>query len=301
MKHSKPAHHGTRGGFTLVELILVIVIMAVIAASLAVVMRPALDAYVDSRVRAEISDQADSAIRRMLRDVRQAVPNSIRIPNTQCFELVPTSTGGRYRQGRDTTNDAASCDSTWTSACSAPLDPSQATTDFDTLTPLSTTPSANDWVVINNQNTSDVYAGVNTAQITNVQALNDTRGRLRISIASKQFPYGYDGGRFMVVPNSQRAVFYVCSGADGTVDSSGNGKGVLVRVKNYGFNAAYPTSCPAAASGDIVASRVLSCTFIYDPNQGATQQNGFIWLELTMTRNNESAHLAVGAHVTNSP
>lgn len=288
-------------GFSLVELVMVIVIMAVIAASLAVVMRPALTAYVDSRVRAEISDQADTALRRMLRDVRQAVPNSIRIPNTQCFELVPTSTGGRYRQARDTANDPASCETAWTASCSAPLDPSQATTDFDSLTPLSTTPSVNDLVVINNQNTSDVYSGVNTAAITGVQALNDTRGRTRISISSKQFPYGYVGGRFMIVPNSQKAVFYVCSGADGSVDSAGNGKGVLYRIRNYGFNAAYPASCHSTASGDIVASRVRSCTFIYNPNQGATQQNGFIWLELTMTRNNESAHLAVGAHVLNSP
>lgn len=288
-------------GFSLVELILVIVIMAVIAASLAVVMRPALTAYVDSKVRAEISDQADTALRRMLRDVRQAVPNSIRIPNTQCFELVPTSTGGRYRQASDTANDAASCESDWTASCSAPLDPSRETSVFDSLTPLSTTPSADDLVVINNQNTSDVYSGVNTSGITGVQALNDTRGRMRISIHPKQFPYGYDGGRFMVVPNSQKAVFYVCSGADGSVDGAGNGKGALYRVRNYGFNAAYPTSCPSAASGDIVASRVRSCTFIYNPNQGATQQNGFIWLELTMTRNNETAHLAVGAHVLNAP
>lgn len=296
----RPRAHTTQG-FSLVELILVIVIMAVIAASLAVVMRPALTAYVDSKVRAEISDQADTALRRMLRDVRQAVPNSIRIPNTQCFELVPTSTGGRYRQARDTANDAASCESAWTAGCSAPLDPSRTTSEFDSLTPLSTTPSVGDLVVINNQNASDVYSGVNTSSITGVQALNDARGRTRLTINAKQFAYGYDGGRFMVVPNSQKAVFYVCSGADGTVDSAGNGKGTLYRVKNYGFNSAYPASCQSVASGDIVASRVRSCTFIYNPNQGATQQNGFIWLELTMTRNNESAHLAVGAHVLNAP
>ena len=298
---NRTARHRRMTGFSLVELIMVIVIMGVIAASLAVVMRPALTAYVDSKVRAEISNQADTALRRMLRDVRQAVPNSIRIPNTQCFELVPTITGGRYRQGKDTANDAASCESAWTASCSAPLDPSRDTSVFDTLTPLSTTPSVGDLVVINNQNTSDVYSGVNTSAITGVQALNDTRGRMRISVTPKQFPYGYDGGRFTVVPSGQRSVFYVCSGADGSVDSAGNGKGALYRVKTSAFNAAYPSSCPSVASGDIVASRVRSCTFIYNPNQGATQQNGFIWLELTMTRNNETAHLVVGAHVLNSP
>lgn len=289
-------------GFTMVELILVIVIMGVIAASLAMVARPALNAFVDSRVRAELSDQADTALRRMLRDVRQAVPNSIRIPNTQCFEMVPTVAGGRYRKGADTVNDSGSCTNAINSPASCPVDTSQETVIIDSLTPLSTTPSVGDWVVINNQNTSDVYAGTNTSQIVAVSTLgaSDKRGQVRLQINSKQFPAGYEGGRFMVIPNSQKAVFYVCDGANGTLDSSGNGTGTLYRIRRD-FNAAYPSACPSISTGDIVASRLTSCRFIYNPNQGATQQNGFIWLEMTMVRNNESAHLAVGAHVLNAP
>ena len=49
-------------------------------------------------------------------------------------------------------------------------------------------------------------------------------------MASKQFPLGYDGGRFTVVPGTTPAVFYICSGADGTLDASGNGKGTLYRL-----------------------------------------------------------------------
>lgn len=90
-------------------------------------------------------------------------------------------------------------------------------------------------------------------------------------------------------------------GADGTVDASGDGKGTLYRSSNYGFNAAYPTSCPSTAGADVVATKVISCTFSYDPNPGGTQQYGFVWLDIELSRNNETVGLASGAHVVNAP
>jgi MSHA biogenesis protein MshO len=286
-------------GFTIVELVIVIVVTGIIAAALAVFFRPAVDSYLSSRARADLGDQAETALRRMVRDVRVAVPNSIRTPGSQCVELIPTSTGGRYRSGPDTVNDASPCGA---ATCAAPLDTTQPTTVFDVLSPLSATPAVGDWVVVGNQNPSDVYAGINRGAISvAVTAPAVAFGRHRITIASTQFPAGYDGGRFSIVPNAQRAVFYVCSGADGTLDAVGNGKGTLYRLMNYGFNAAYPSACPSTAGADVLATRLRSCSFVYDPNQGATQQNGFVWMQLEVARNNESAHLAIGAHVSNAP
>lgn len=277
-------------GFTLIELIMVIVIGAVLAATLAVFLRPAFDSWIALRNRAELTHQATSALRRMRDDVRLAVPNSIRTPGSQCIELVPTLTGARLRRETDTQN-----------AGSMPLDTSAATAQFDVMTTFSTTPSAGDHVVIDNQNPGDIYSGANRAAITRVDPAPATAGRHRLTIASTQFPPGYDGNRMVVVPNNQQAVFYVCSGADGTLDANGNGKGVLARLSRYGFNSAYPNACPNAASGEVLASSVRSCRFIYDPAQGATQQSGFVSMQIEVTRNSESASLVVGAHVANVP
>lgn len=285
--------------FTLVELLVVMMITGVIGAAFMVFFKPAVESYFDASRRARLTDQADTALRRMGRDIRSAVPNSIRSANSQCFELVPTSTGGRYRKEPDIVNDSGP-DCAPSSTCSAPLDVSQATTVFDVLSPLSPLPAPNDWVVVGNQNTNDVYmaSSPTRAQISSTSASN--YGTVRINIVSKQFPTGYDGGRFTVVPNNNGApaVFYVCDNPG--VDGSGNGTGTLFRLTRE-FVENYPAACPATAGGAIVATRVRSCTFIYNPNQGETQQSGFVWMALEIAEAGEAISLSYGAHVDNAP
>jgi MSHA biogenesis protein MshO len=287
-------------GFTLVELVMVIVVLGVVGATLAAFLAPAVASYSASRSRAELAAEADGALRRMVQELRAAVPNSIRSPDAACFELVPTRSGGRFRTGPDTVNDsAAGCSPSAT--CAAPLDSTQATTSFDVLTPLASPPAVGDFVVVDNQNPGDVYAGSNRAAITSVATPAASQGQWRLGVASTQFPLGYDGARFVVVPGAQQAVFYVCSGADGSLNAQGQGKGTLYRLAGYGFNAAAPTSCPATTGAAVLATGVQRCRFVYDAAQGATQQNGFVSLQLELARNGETTSLLMGAHVVNTP
>jgi len=287
-------------GFTLLELLLVLVIGGVMAASLTVFFRPAFDSYLATRNRADLSAQADAALRRLVGEVRLAVPNSVRSPGSQCVELVPTMAGGRVRMAADTVNDSSpGC--TPSANCSAPLDTTALTSTLDVLTPLSTVPAVGDWLVIGNQSPNEVYSGSNRAAIATISTPNPAFGRHRLALTPIQFPLGYDGGRFSIVSASQQAVFYVCSGADGTLDASGTARGTLVRLSGYGFNASYPSACPSVAGGQTVLTGLSRCTITYDPNQGATQQNGFVYLQLELTRRHESVSMVVGAHVSNVP
>ncbi len=286
----RPSGRPGSAGFTLVELTVSIVIFGLIGASVASFFGPAVTAWVDSRNRAELGEQADTALRRFLAEVRAAVPNSIRTPSTSCVELVPTAGGGRLRKALDTVNPG-----------SAPLDTTTTTTSFDVLSPLSSLPAVGDFVVIDNQNPNDVYSGSNRAAISAISTPSALLGKHRIAVAATQFPLGYDGGRFVLVPAAQAAVFYVCSGADGTTNAAGDGKGTLYRLMNYGFNASAPLACPSTATAAVMATRVKSCRMVYDPNQGATQQNGFVSIQLELARNGETASLVLGAHVSNVP
>jgi MSHA biogenesis protein MshO len=198
-------------------------------------------------------------------------------------------------------------DTVWDSANpgtpSAPFDGTAAVAALDVLTPLSSTPAAGDWLVIDNQNTNDVYAGTNRAAILSVAAPPDpSLGYSRITLTSAtQFPSGYNGGRFVLVPNAQNAVFYVCAGTG--VDSAGSGTGTLYRFANYGYNAATPAACPVPVVGTtpVLATKVKNCSFVYSPTQGATQQSGFVWMDLEIADQGETIAMMHGSHMDNVP
>jgi MSHA biogenesis protein MshO len=273
-------------GFTLVELIMVIAVIAVIAAGLTAFLKPAIDSYLDSRRRADLTDIADTALRRMAQDVRTAVPNSVVGFNSNCFYFVPTSTGGRYRMAVDTVNPNTSIALDPT----VPIPASATTIQFDVLSPMQTAPNINDWVVINNQNGGDVYAtGVNRSQITAIQTPAATAGTARLTINKIQFSPGYDGGRFVVVPNATQVIVYNVVGFN------------LYRTVSSFAAVATPNVECARTDGALLATDVASSTFVYTPNQGATQQSGFIWMRLEIARSSESAALAYGVHVSNVP
>lgn len=261
-------------GFTLIELIMVIVLTGIIAASLTVFMKPAIDSYFDMQRRGDLTDMADTALRQISQDIRRAVPNSVILHSASCIQLAPTIAGGRYRMAPDIVN-----------AGSATLDTTTTTSSFDVLTPLRTIPAQNDWVVIDNQNGSDVYNGSNRGQINTVTTPSSTLGQHRIAlISTKQFPIGYDGGRFVVVANAEQSVFYNCTG------------GKLYRTTDT-FSATSATC--AATTGALVATDIASCTFTYAT--GATQQSGLVWLQLQLSRSGESVTLAHGTHIDNVP
>src|SRR5258706_8126344 len=86
-------------GFTLLEMIVSIVIVAVIFGATLFFAYPIQQAG-DVTTRAELTDMADNALQRIGRDVRLALPNSVRVTNTgsvYSVELVPVRSGGRYR------------------------------------------------------------------------------------------------------------------------------------------------------------------------------------------------------------
>src|SRR3569623_1399697 len=90
-----------RAGFTLIEMIIVIAITAFVGALVAVFLRAPLESYVAQDRRARLADAADTALRRMGRDIRLALPNSVRVTTEAAgvvyLEFLGTRSGGRYR------------------------------------------------------------------------------------------------------------------------------------------------------------------------------------------------------------
>src|SRR6056297_623403 len=86
-------------GFTLIELIVVIVIVGILSALGGQFIVAPVTGYVDLSRRARLVDQAEMALRRMQRDIRHALPNSIPAVNeAPSLAMEVSIDGGRYRR-----------------------------------------------------------------------------------------------------------------------------------------------------------------------------------------------------------
>lgn len=263
------------GGFTLIELVMVIVIMGILAAVITVFMRSPIDAYVASGRRGALTDLADTVLRRIGRDVRIALPNSVRTPNTSCLELIPTKLGGRYRA------DGAGA-----------LDFSTADTSFNMLGANSAFPLAQqirsgDVIAVYNLGITgaDAYAGNNTATVTGTPTEAGTPVETTIAIGAKQFPLASASNRFHVIDAAEKVVSYVCSG------------GKLYRTVNAtNFTSACPVSGPA------IATNVGACYFDYNSSIDLAR-NALVRMVLTVNDSSgtESVSLQHEVHINNTP
>src|SRR5882672_10183940 len=96
--------HSRERGVTLIEMVIVISITAIIAGAVSVFISRPVEGYADAARRAEMTDIADTALRRMTRDLRTALSNSIRtttVSGVVYLEYLQGSGGGRYRAAKD--------------------------------------------------------------------------------------------------------------------------------------------------------------------------------------------------------
>ena len=84
-------------GFTLIEMITVIVLLGIIAGILTPFISSAMQAYVASKARANLLAKGRLALERLVREVRHAIPNSLSvIDGGNGIEFVRSRAGGRY-------------------------------------------------------------------------------------------------------------------------------------------------------------------------------------------------------------
>lgn len=247
---------------------------------------------VDVSLRAQLSDAADGALQRMGRDLRLALPNSVRLTcGTLCVEFIPVRTAGRYRADAS----GAGCDTTTDATGSDELAFDVADSCFKSIGTVAddTTITNSDYLVLNNYGPDfvdqDAYAGTNRAQISLATAQGGATGRERINFSSSTFSrslHDSPGRRFYIVTTP---VSYVCD----------TGARTLTRFSGYAFGAAHTT-----VTGVLVANNVSGCRFDYVPN--VMSQIGLLTLQLTLSRTASSGQpetvtLYHSVHVSNVP
>jgi MSHA biogenesis protein MshO len=278
-------------GMTLIELVIVIVLSAIVVSFMARILVTPINAFSAQKQRAQLGDAADSALRLMARDLRGALPNSIRTAasgSIVALELLATVDGARYQDNGPLSNVGLSLDFT------------AADTGFSTTVPFSaiTLPysSSTSYLSIYNVGVpgANAYASANviTPAGTTIAITAGATSNAQLVTLNPGFQFSFrsPGKRVYLVSGP---ISYLC-------DTS---SGALTRYSGYSISATQPVSAAtltaAGASAGLVATNVSGCQFTFA--SGTAQRVGMASLLLQMANSGQEVQLLQQTHVVNAP
>lgn len=280
--HPEADYRATQRGVTLVEMIVAIVVMGILVALTSMFVRNQVTSYTDVAQRAELADQADTALRRIMRDLQSAVPNTVRGTGT-VIEFVPIRDAGRYRAQGGTTNGVAATNI---------LDFTSSTdSSFEVLGP-GVTVVAGDQLVIENLGIAgaDFYAGDTRRALTSTGSNLTT---LTYTVVPSQFPLNSGLSRFQVAGTP---VTYAFDAATRT----------LWRYSGYAIQPAQVTTIAgldalAGVTKAALATDVDGAASSFSFVAAALQRNAIVSVRLALSRNGESVTVFQQANIYNEP
>ena len=286
------------GGFTLIELVVVIVLIGILAGTLFTVIRGPIESSIDVRQRAALVAKAETALQRMVREIRRALPNSVRLSGSNALEFLRTSDGGRYRArprpspGPPPGNPVLRFNNSnqgtnGTFEVLGGLLNIEAGTSLDTLAGAADETACldgtTDCMVVYNtgQPGANAYDGDNVAAIQGYDGTNDAMTFIR----STGFPHESPQQRFQVVDTP---VSYVCDGGNSNIR----------RYSEYGIQSTQPVP-PTGGNDSLLVDNVSGCEFVYEP--GAATRAGLLTFRITLNQGGQTVTLSQQAHVENLP
>ncbi|MDD0840757.1 type II secretion system protein [Curvibacter sp. HBC61] len=283
-------------GFTLIELVVVILVAGILASTTALGVARLVDGYLRLQRRVVLSDNADLALRRIARDVQAALPMSLRVASlgqVRYLELLATKTGGRFVY-QPACFTASGCQSLTT--IGAVQDGSWAfIAGSDRLSLWS-----QDYGTALNCAGGDVSAWcADTPGVVNwapvITSFDSVGVAQQLRFANTAFSAVSDQAKnaFRVI---EGPVTWVCDPVAGT----------LTRYWAYGLprQTQWTGTPPADARSALMAQQVSGCELGYDSDASAElglQGRGLLSLALTLSAATESVSLMHQIHVNNVP
>lgn len=290
-------------GYSLIELVLVMALMGILAVGLGNLLQHPMNAYADVSRRAELVSFANLAIQRLTRDLRSALPNSIRIDASgRVLELLHTTGGARYRLdpgindpgGPNQTNHTLASDTisfggdtSWNVLGRFQNFSFSYGTQLALGTRIAIYPTdTNIW--------SEAALGSSPGSITpgtsRITIVNDVDEDQVVLDVAHRFAFESPERRLFVVDTP---ISYLCDIGDQS----------FWRVSNYAVTQAQPTNRAALplAAGQIdrVVDRVESCAFTYVP--GTATRTGLVTAEIVLAFAGERVRLLQQIQVPNAP
>jgi MSHA biogenesis protein MshO len=279
-------------GFTLIELIITLTLSVIVVAFAAMFISGPVQGFNDQARRARLVDTADVALARISRDVRSALPNSVRAANTggvASIELLGTTDGARYRREEPGTADQI-------------LDFAAADAAFNVIGPFTRVSkpfsSTSHHLAIYNVGVpgADAYELANVMTPTGTEILisvDGSSGEDRVSLTPAfRFAYGSPTQRVFLV---EGPISYVCDSTLGTLTRY---TGYTLAVDHADRDTGGELLAAGATAG-LVADSIVDCGFSYAP--GTSERAGMVSLEISVGDAGETVSLLAQVHVDNVP
>jgi len=288
-----------QAGFTLIELVIVIVISGALSIVVMQFITAPIDVYVDQSRRARLVNSAQLVMQRLAQDVRMAVPNSVRVGcGGSCIEMMRAVTGGRYRQSPP--GDILSFLPGDTDTAFEVLGSLNHTADItSSADPDGCANGTASCVVVYNTGFSgtDLWNGDNAATVTAINPGPPTTvafDNSRFAAGQTSFPAQSPGQRFFV---TDTAVSFLCDTVQGTARRYWG----YSRRSNH---ADVDTHAELLALGNpaeqaLMAKNVAACQFQYSP--GTPTRNAVLTLRLSVAEAGETVTLMEQVSVSNLP
>ncbi len=289
-------------GVTLIELVVAIVLVGIILAAVSFFLSP-IRQSTDLALRAELTDIADNAMQRIGRDVKLALPNSVRTATSGSsvfVEFIAVRTAGRYRAeggGAAAGTDCANDDPALPAPGNDQLSFDLPDTCFKTIGKVPDAIVVNsDQLVLNNYGLADqnAYQTAGTLNRSLITAFDASEaGRDRIQFASTTFqraPHDSPGRRFYAISGP---VTYECDTSSGRI----------LRHSGYAITAGQPTGF---VGGALIAEHVQNATGCDFQYSAIGPQLGLLTMRITLQRAlfdgaTETVSLYHAVHVNNTP
>lgn len=280
-------------GFTLIELVITMTISIIVVAFAALFFSGPVRGFTDQVRRAELVDAAESTLRRMGRDIRRALPNSIRattVGAVTAIEIMNSVEGIRYRAGPPPGNANA-----WLTFAAADT-AFNSIGQFDAIAkPFSST---SHYLSIYNVGVpgADAYeqSNVITPPGTQIDITTAAEAGEDNIVLTPAFRFAYTSPRQRVYL-VDTPVSFLCDTATGE----------LTRYSGYAIATNHADRDSAAellaagATSSIMSNHLTACTFTYTP--GTAKRAALISLSLTLSDEGESITLLQQVHVDNVP
>lgn len=280
---------------------MVLVVAAILAGAMAVFVTRAMEGFRDLGRRATLVDVAEGALRRIARDGRRALPNSVRVGGAgRVLEMLHATDGGRYRR-RPGTNPgpvshtdpsdwltfSAAGDSQFNLLGRLPALAFGYGTPLPTGTRLAVYPTGSG---VYSDGASGANPGVITPVTTQITIVDDTDEDQFLLSTPFQFRLESPRQRLYVVDTP---ITYSCDLTNETV----------TRRWAYAITSTQPTDPAVAplsgAESALVTNRVTACSFAYQP--GTSQRAGLLTMEIQLSEAGEQVRVLHQVQVENTP